>query len=61
MVFGMFGGPPPSMTFQTRIVRVGLVLWGSCVLAAIATFVIGPPAGRAGYAGKRVAPDAADR
>ena len=24
---------------------------------AIATFVIGPPAGRAGYAGKRVAPD----
>ena len=61
MVFGIFGGPPPSITFQTRLVSVGLVLWGSCVLAAIGPFVIGPPAGRAGYSGKRAAPDAAGR
>ena len=49
MVFGIFGGPPPSITFQTRLVSVGLVLWGSCVLAAIGTFVMDSTAPAEGF------------
>ena len=47
MVFGFFGRMP-SVGFQQRFVRLGLVLWGSCILAAVGTFIVGPPGGRVG-------------